>query len=241
MKPAPAPRIASLAASMSPGLTSMPRTASSTTVTPKPSSHGVEHRVLHAVVGRQPGDVHVVDAALAQHVRRGCRRGRPSSPACSGPAPCRRRRRPWSGRATGAARRPACPGRSATGQMPGGSMPSHFSGSTSTPANEPWSGGCQSRVATTRSKRSAIALIGPAISSPRSTGSAPPGVKSFWKSTISSASMPRIFAPRMTASNDYATRLGELLLDPAETVTMTRAGEHEGGGADPALRGGRQS
>ena len=61
---------------------------------------------------------------------------------------------------------PAVPWTQCTGQMPGGSMPSHLPGSTSTPTNEPWSGGCQSRVATTKSKRSAIALIGPAISSP---------------------------------------------------------------------------
>src|SRR5262249_749194 len=32
-------------------------------------------------------------------------------------------------------------------------------------------------------------LSGPAISSPPATGSAPPGTKSFWKSTISTASM----------------------------------------------------
>ena len=62
-------------------------------------------------------------------------------------------------------------------------------GSTSTPANEPWSAGCQSARGDTRSKRSRSSLIGPAIRSPSATGSAPPGVKSFWKSTIRRASM----------------------------------------------------
>src|SRR6185503_8902602 len=51
------------------------------------------------------------------------------------------------------------------------------------------------------------------------------GVKSFWKSTTSRASTPRIFAPSMSASNDHARRLGELLLDPAEAVNMTAPGK----------------
>src|SRR3954454_10705195 len=57
-------------------------------------------------------------------------------------------------------------------------------------AKEPWSAGCQSRVATTRSKRpeSISSRTRPAIASPSGTASAPPGVKSFWKSTMISAS-----------------------------------------------------
>src|SRR5207244_14416 len=49
-------------------------------------------------------------------------------------------------------------------------------------ANDPWAGGCQSRVATTRSKspEPASSLIRSAIRSPSGTASAPPGVKSLW-------------------------------------------------------------
>src|SRR5918998_5021790 len=56
-------------------------------------------------------------------------------------------------------------------------------------ANEPWSGGCQSRVATTRSysPERASPSMRSAIASPSRTASAPPGVKSFWKSTMISA------------------------------------------------------
>src|SRR5206468_3249240 len=57
-------------------------------------------------------------------------------------------------------------------------------------AKEPWSGGCQSRVATTRPKRpeSTSSRTRSPIASPSGTASAPPGVKSFWKSTMISAS-----------------------------------------------------
>ena len=50
-------------------------------------------------------------------------------------------------------------------------------------------GGCQSRVAATRSKSpdSSSSITRGAISSPCGTGSAPPGQKSFWKSMIRSA------------------------------------------------------
>src|SRR4051794_13976627 len=60
-------------------------------------------------------------------------------------------------------------------------------------ANEPWSGGCQSRVATTRSYSPdpARSLMRPAIASPSGTASAPPGQKSFWKSTMTSACFTR--------------------------------------------------
>src|SRR5215211_2943497 len=56
-------------------------------------------------------------------------------------------------------------------------------------ANEPWSGGCQSRVATTRSysPEPARSFSRAAIASPSGTASAPPGQKSFWKSTMTSA------------------------------------------------------
>jgi hypothetical protein len=52
--------------------------------------------------------------------------------------------------------------------------------------------GCQSRVATTTSCSRAMRLIGSITSSPRSTASAPPGVKSFCTSTTMSASVSRI-------------------------------------------------
>src|SRR4051795_6667986 len=57
-------------------------------------------------------------------------------------------------------------------------------------AKEPWSAGCQSRVATTRSKHpeSISSRTRSPIASPSGTASAPPGVKSFWKSTTISAS-----------------------------------------------------
>src|SRR3954470_6423982 len=59
--------------------------------------------------------------------------------------------------------------------------------------NESWSAGCQSRVATTRSKRpeSISSRTRGAIASPFGTASAPPGEKSFWKSTMTSASATR--------------------------------------------------
>ena len=115
--------------------------------------------------------------ALAQQRRRGrCLEARVAL-GRAGPGPCRPRRRPARGRAPGAARRPACPATQCSGHGP------------PCAANEPWSGGCQSRVATTRSysPEPASSSIRPAIASPSGTASAPPGVKSFWKSTMTSA------------------------------------------------------
>ena len=100
----------------------------------------VERRVLDAVVGGQPDDGHVVDVALAQQRGEAACPRSPSSPRSRDPGPCRPRRRSASGRARGGARRPAVPATQCTGHGPPCS------------ANEPWSGGCQSRVATTRSK-----------------------------------------------------------------------------------------
>ena len=49
-------------------------------------------------------------------------------------------------------------------------------------------------------------------------------MKSFWKSTISSASTPRIFAPAWKVRTITPPALGGLLLDPAETVAMSAPG-----------------
>src|SRR3954468_3263813 len=96
--------------------------------------------------------------------------------------------------------------------------------------NDPWSGGCQSRVATTSSKRpsEASSFRRPVISSPAPTPSAPPGVKSFWKSTMTSASA--------TASDNRPAmptpdRLRELLLTPEEAAEM----DSKGGQNDAAV------
>src|SRR4051812_7747983 len=106
---------------------------------------------------------------------------------------------------------PSVPCTQCTGQMP----PCR--------SNEPWSGGCQSRVAATTSKRGSAAssLRRPAISSPPSTPSAPPGVKSFWKSMMRRASA-------MPADNRFemptAARLRELLLTAEEAAEMDSMG-----------------
>src|SRR2546423_7788665 len=96
--------------------------------------------------------------------------------------------------------------------------------------NEPWSAGCQSRVAATSSKRGSAAssLRRPAISSPPATPSAPPGVKSFWKSMIRSASAMASIIRRAMASTD---RLRDLLLTPEEAAGM----ENVGGQKDAAV------
>src|SRR3954470_18680049 len=86
--------------------------------------------------------------------------------------------------------------------------------------NEPWSAGCQSRVATTRSKRpeSMSSRTRGAIASPSGTASAPPGEKSFWKSTMISA--------RATAAYVNPPPPPRALLHPAMAVlpqTLRRA------------------
>src|SRR3954447_5035466 len=60
----------------------------------------------------------------------------------------------------------------------------------------------------------------PAISSPPSTASAPPGVKSFWKSMIRSAS-PKVSDHRKVATPE---QLREVLLSPEEASRMDAVG-----------------
>src|SRR5262245_3188451 len=91
---------------------------------------------------------------------------------------------------SGCSSAPGVPATQWTGQMPGGSAPRQSAGSTGTSTKEPWSGGCQSRVATTRSKSGIRRLSGATTSSPPVTARAPPSQKSRWRSTIRSASTP---------------------------------------------------
>src|SRR6266545_3152922 len=93
---------------------------------------------------------------------------------------------------------PWVPGTQCTGHIDGSPGPRQVAGSTSTPANEPWSRGCQSRVATTSSKRSSSGSTASTMRSPSSTASAPPGQKSFWKSMMSRASTPARLPPTRT-------------------------------------------
>ena len=168
--------------------------------------------------------------------RRGCRRGRPSSPACCGS---------WALSTTRSTFDRSSDGWSSA---PGGALhavdrpdarrvePSHFSGSTSTPSKDPWS----RRVPVARRDHEVEAVRDrvdrrPAISSPRSTGSAPPGVKSFWKSTISRASTPRIFAPGWKATGRLRSAAGRAAARPRGGGEDEGAGQRQGGRADPAL------
>src|SRR3954454_346795 len=82
--------------------------------------------------------------------------------------------------------------------------------------NDAWSAGCQSRVATTRSKspESTSSFTRGAIASPSGTARAPPLVKSFWKSMISRA--------RATAPDNRRVR--DLLLTPEEATAMDAPG-----------------
>src|SRR3954447_21948278 len=107
---------------------------------------------------------------------------------------------------------PGVPATQCGGHGPGGSDVS----------NEPWSAGCQSRVATTRSKRpeSSSSRTRGAIASPSATASAPPGQKSFWKSMISSASAT-VGDHRSVASPE---QLREVLLHPDEAASMDAVG-----------------
>ena len=99
----------------------------------------LERGVLDAVVRGEPDDRHLVDPALAQQLGEvACRRS-PSSPPCRGPGPCRRSRRRAAASRSGCSSAPSVSCTQCTGQMPPCSV------------KEPWSGGCQSRVATTRS------------------------------------------------------------------------------------------
>src|SRR4051794_6877436 len=88
--------------------------------------------------------------------------------------------------------------------------------------NDAWSAGCQSRVATTRSKRpeSSNSFTRSAIASPSGTGNAPPGTKSFWKSMIRSAS------PMVSDHKSVATpeQLREVLLSAEEAKEMDAVG-----------------
>ncbi len=134
----------------------------------------VERGVLDAVVGGEADDGDLGRSRARAAAPRGrCPRSR-CSRRCRRPGPCRRSRRAGCDRAPDAARRPRVPATQCTGHGP------------PLTANDEWSAGCQSRVATTRSKspEAASALSRSAITSPSATASAPPGVKSFWKSTI---------------------------------------------------------
>src|SRR3954471_13700899 len=89
-------------------------------------------------------------------------------------------------------------------------------------ANEPCSGGCQSRVARTSSKRGSAAssFTRSAIWSPSGTESGPPGVKSFWKSTMTRASGMG-FDNRTVPE---AAELRDLLLTPEEAAQLDAPG-----------------
>src|SRR4051794_8682273 len=94
--------------------------------------------------------------------------------------------------------------------------------------NDPWSGGCQSRVATTRSyaPEPASSLSRAATRSPSGTASAPPGVKSFWKSTMTSASgiRPMLWRGDGRAHGVCAMRSGRLLGGALATLATLALG-----------------
>src|SRR5690242_7263490 len=77
----------------------------------------------------------------------------------------------------------------------------------------------------TRSKRSSVAsaFTRSAISSPPATPSAPPGMKSFWKSTMTSASGMG-FDNRSMATLDRAR---ELLLTPQQAAELDAPGQKD--------------
>jgi 8-oxo-dGTP pyrophosphatase MutT (NUDIX family) len=88
-------------------------------------------------------------------------------------------------------------------------------------ANEPWSAGCQSRVATTNGMLCASRLIGSTTASPSATASAPPGQKSFWTSITSRASIPPEYSQAVASrTHSTARALRRVLLTVDEALTI---------------------
>ncbi len=204
----PAARSVSTARSPSPGSTSTARVASRWTTTSKPARLASSAVCEHAVVEREAADVDLVDAALAQDVRQ-AGAGEPRV------ALVVRRlalvddqvdRIAVESRVQLRARLPAT-------QWTGHGPPCG--------TNEPWSGECQSRVATTRGASRASRLSTSITASPSATASAPPGQKSFWTSTTISASTSREYSHVMLRSRESLSEdLKRVLLSPEAAVQL---------------------
>ena len=196
--------ICSQAASSEPSR-SIPRQASLDDRDLEALPSAVDRRVRHAEVGRQTGEEQARDAPASQvpgEAGGGCcgrsrrtrsrNRWRAGSP-CAAPGPRRRYQGPGetpprgcparSGRATAPARRRG--GRwSRTAPSPRGSKQTRGGRADASPGS-----------GRGRGKRGAIALITATTASPSGTSSAPPGQKSFWTSTTTSAASSRVMGP----------------------------------------------
>ena len=160
-----------------------------------------------------------------------------SSPGCSGPAPCRRPRRPCARSSDGCSSAPGVPCTQWGGQIPGGSIPSHFAGIHLDAGERAVVGrmpvaGRHHEVEPVRDRVQRRADLVAALHGQRPAGR---------EVVLEVDDQQRVHAPyirnAVPDSNDYATPPGRAAARPGRDRHDERARVSEGGGArSPSTR-----